>query len=113
MKLHVQELEGGDKALNDNTNYYTDLRADDYIKQGGVSKTISYAVKDLTRPDNETNGKTYYRQIVVKLPEDFGTKSCAVIMPTQTARISRARMTLYAMCVPVSALRVRAVRTCC
>lgn len=74
MKLHVQELEGGDKALNDNTNYYTDLRADDYIKQGGVSKTISYAVKDLTRPDNETNGKTYYRQIVVKLPEDFGTK---------------------------------------
>lgn len=73
MKLRVDELDRA-KALDENEKYYTNLNPDNYILQGGVSKTISYAVKDLTRPDYETNGKSYYRQIVVKLPVSYGTQ---------------------------------------
>ena len=73
MKLRVDELDCA-KALDENAKYYTNLNPNDYIKAGGVNKTLSYTVKDLTRPDNETNGKSYYRQIVVKLPTSYGTK---------------------------------------
>lgn len=73
MKLRVDELDRL-KLLDENETYYTNLNADDYILSGGVNKTVSYTVKDLTRPDNETNGKSYYRQVVVKLPQSYGTR---------------------------------------
>lgn len=73
MKLRVDELDRA-KPLSEDEKYYTNLNADDYILKNGVNKTMSYTVKDLTRPDNETNGKSYYRQIVVKLPTSYGTK---------------------------------------
>lgn len=73
MKLRVDEL-SRERLLSEDESYYTNLNADDYILSGGVNKTISYTVKDLTRPDNETNGKSYYRQIAVKLPKSYGTK---------------------------------------
>ena len=73
MKLNVQEL-SSTNVLDENANYYTNLNVADYINPQGVSKQLTYSVKDLTRPDNETNGKTYYRQVVVKLPVSYGTR---------------------------------------
>lgn len=71
MKLRAQEL-SLNNVLDEDKNYYTNLNADDFINPNGIDKSVSYTVKDLTRPDNETNGKSYYRQIVIKLPKEYG-----------------------------------------
>jgi len=74
MKLHVQEL---DKAntLEENVAYYTNLNPSAYVNANSAfQKTVSYAVKDLTRPESETSGTKYYRQIVVKLPAQYGSE---------------------------------------
>lgn len=72
MKLRAQEL-STNNVLDEDKKYYTDINADDFINADGIDKSISYTVKDLTRPDNETNGISYYRQIVIKLPKEYGT----------------------------------------
>lgn len=73
MKLRAQEL-STHNVLDEEKKYYTDINPDEYINSLGIDKSISYTVKDLTRPDNETNGISYYRQIVIKLPKEYGTK---------------------------------------
>lgn len=73
MKLRVREL-SKNNVLDEEKNYYSNLNINDYINNNGIDKSIAYTVKDLTRPNSETDGKTYYRQIVVKLPEEYGTK---------------------------------------
>lgn len=73
MKLRVREL-SKTNVMSDSKKYYSNLNVDDFVNPQGINKSISYAVKDLTRPDNETNGKNYYRQIVVKLPASYGTQ---------------------------------------
>lgn len=73
MKLRVQEL-GFDKILEEGNDYYSNLDPEEYIKQGGIDKTISYAVKDLTLSDSLNNGLKYLRQVKIKLPADYGTK---------------------------------------
>lgn len=74
MKLRVTELDP-DKTLAEGQTYYTNIRPADYLSATPTtSKTISYAVKDLTRPDSETDGTTYYRQIPIKMPKDYGTR---------------------------------------
>ncbi len=71
MKLRAQEL-SLNNVLDEDKKYYTNLNADDFINPNGIDKSISYTVKDLTRPDKETNGISYYRQIVIKLPKEYG-----------------------------------------
>ena len=56
MKLRAQEL-SLNNVLDEDKNYYTNLNADDFINSNGIDKSVSYTVKDLTRPDSETNGK--------------------------------------------------------
>lgn len=75
MKLRVREL-SKDNILRDNgTKYYTSIDPAQYIASDGiVDQTVLYAVKDLTRPDNETNGKKYYRTVKVALPKAYGTR---------------------------------------
>lgn len=73
MKLHVQELDLNN-PLEESDAYYTNIDVSKYVNASSpYQKTISYAVKDLTRPSSETDGSTYYRQIAVKMPADYGT----------------------------------------
>ena len=73
MKLRVREL-SKTNVLSESKNYYSNLNVADYINSDGVDKSVAYTVKDLTRPDSETDGKTYYRQVIVKLPAEYGTQ---------------------------------------
>lgn len=73
MKLHVQELDL-DNPLEESETYYTNIDVSEYVNADSpYQKTLTYAVKDLTRPDSETDGSTYYRQIAVKMPAEYGT----------------------------------------
>ncbi len=75
MKLRVRELSKENLLLDNGTKYYTSIDPSRYINsQGIVDQTVLYAVKDLTRPDNETNGKKYYRSVKVSLPKAYGTR---------------------------------------
>lgn len=73
MKLRVREL-SKTNVMSESENYYSNLNVDDFVNPLGVNKSVSYAVKDLTRPESETDGKNYYRQIVIKLPTEYGTQ---------------------------------------
>lgn len=74
MKIGVHELDI-DKIIEENENYYTDLEADRFITEGkGYSTSLSYSVKDLSRPDSLTDGSTYYRSVIVRLPVEYGRK---------------------------------------
>ncbi len=75
MKLRVRELSKDNLLHDDGTKYYTTIDASKYIAADGiVDQTVLYAVKDLTRPDNETNGKKYYRSVKIALPKEYGTR---------------------------------------
>ncbi len=72
MKLTAYELDP-DKIIEENENYYTNLDASQFYTKGkGIETSLSYAVKDLTRADSLTDGSTYYRSIIVRLPESYG-----------------------------------------
>ncbi len=72
MKMNVQELDTN-KVIKENETYYTNLDASRFITEGvGIKTSMSYAVKDLSRPDSPTDGITYYRSILVKLPVEYG-----------------------------------------
>lgn len=74
MKLRVRELDR-QNTLEENKMYYTNVKTDKYVDEDSpCQKVITYSVKDLTRPESETDGKTYYRQIAVKLPVEYGTQ---------------------------------------
>lgn len=71
MKLYVQELDTAN-VMPENGCYYSTLKPEKYLSQTSpYRKTLTFAVKDFTRPATETDGKTYYRSIVVKLPVDY------------------------------------------
>lgn len=73
MKLSVQELDKNN-IIDESRAHYSNLNPMAYVDtERGVQKDLTYAVKDLTRPDGETSGTTYYRQITVKLPVSYGT----------------------------------------
>lgn len=74
MKMAVHELDI-DKPVSENGHYYTTLNADDFLTEGkGFSTTLSYSVKDLSRPDSVTDGNTYYRCIIVRMPAEYGRR---------------------------------------
>ena len=69
MKLAVQELDTA-KVIRENQFLYTNLSPEEYYTPGkGQHTTLSYAIKDLSRPDSITS---LSRNIVVRLPEDYG-----------------------------------------
>lgn len=69
MKLSAQELDTA-KVVSENTALYTNLDASEFLTEGkGVSTTLTYAVKDLSRPDSITNTT---HNIVVRLPKEYG-----------------------------------------
>ena len=73
MKLYVHELDTN-KVMKENIPYYTNLNPMDYVKDdGGLHTSMAYSIKDLTRPDTETNGSQYYRSVVVRLPAEYGS----------------------------------------
>ncbi len=73
MKLNVQELDTN-KIIKENVPYYTNLDANEFLTLGkGVQTAVAYAVKDLGRADSLTDGSTYYRSIVIKLPKEYGS----------------------------------------
>lgn len=74
MKLTVQEL---DKAnvLEESNAYYTNIDPKEFVNPDTeYKKTISYAVKDMSRTEVENSGTSYYRQIAVKMPAKYGTE---------------------------------------
>ena len=73
MKLRVQEL-SKENVLEEDSAYYTCMNVDKFIDRNGIEKSLTYTVKDLTRPDKETTGKNYYREIIIRLPKEYGTK---------------------------------------
>ncbi len=74
MKLKVFELDKH-TPIDEKVAYYSNIDPMDYVTPDqNFSKEITYSVKDLTRPEYETSGGTYYRQVVVKMPKDYGTQ---------------------------------------
>lgn len=72
MTLHVQELDTA-RVMEENVPYYTNLDASDFLSTSTpVQTNISYSVKDLSRPDSVTDGSTYLRSVVIKLPPSYG-----------------------------------------
>ena len=72
MKLVVQELDTT-KVVEENKFYYSNVSPEEFYTQGqGQKESVTYAVKDLTRPDSVTDGYSYYRSVIVKLPRDYG-----------------------------------------
>ena len=69
MKLDVQELDTA-KIIRENEFFYTNLNPENYYTKGkGQHTTLSYAVKDLSRPDSITS---LSRNIVVRLDNSYG-----------------------------------------
>ncbi len=74
MKLRVRDLDAA-RTLAEGEHYYSDLKPSDFVSASpAVDKTLSYAVKDFTRSDEVTNGSTYYRNVVIKLPQSYANK---------------------------------------
>ncbi len=72
MKLLVQELDTA-KVMEEGISYYTDINPSDYLSTtSDVKVSMTYAVKDLMRPETETEGTSYYRSIRVPLPVSYG-----------------------------------------
>lgn len=72
MKMNIQELDKN-HVLEESNSYYTNIDPKKYVSSTTeYKKSITYSVKDLSRPDNETSGNRYYRQITVKLPTKYG-----------------------------------------
>lgn len=73
MKLTIHELDKNN-TLEESESYYTNLNPKDYISTStDNTKTMTYTVKDLTRPNNETTGTTTYREIDIRLPQSYAT----------------------------------------
>ena len=74
MKLYVHELDTN-KVMKENIPYYTNLDPMDYVKtDGGLHTSMAYSIKDLTRPDTETDASQFYRSVVVRMPAEFGSQ---------------------------------------
>lgn len=72
MKLLVHELDTNN-VMKEGINYYTNINPEAYVNQNSSEKiSLTYAVKDLTRPTNETDGSSYYRSIRVQLSKQYG-----------------------------------------
>lgn len=72
MKMEVQELDTN-KVMKENMTYYTDLVPEEYTNaQTAYKSQLAYCVKDLSRPDSLTDGTSYFRNIVIKLPASYG-----------------------------------------
>lgn len=72
MTLHVHELDTA-KVMKENVPYYTNLDASAYLSETTPIQTdVSYSIKDLSRPDSVTDGSTYLRSVVIKLPPSYG-----------------------------------------
>lgn len=74
LKIRVRELDKNN-VMEEDVKYYTDINPHIYVSPNPeVDKSLTYAVKDLSRPDDETSGITYYRQVAVKLPKEYADK---------------------------------------
>lgn len=72
MKLQVQELDTT-RIMEEGIHYYTSLDPNDYLNSASdVKRTVTYSVKDLTRPTTETESSSYYRSVRVRLPAEYG-----------------------------------------
>lgn len=72
MKLHVQELDTAN-VMEEGVKYYTNINPEQYVNaSAGENFFLTYAVKDFTRPSNETDGSSYYRSIRVPLSKNYG-----------------------------------------
>ena len=70
MTLTLKELDPA-KIMEEGQTYFTDINPDDYVKADGFSKTVTYTAKDLTKPVTVGESKTYYKNIPVKLPQEY------------------------------------------
>ena len=74
MKMRVREL-SREKIMEEGVQYYTNLNPQDFLGNNpAVDKSLTYAIKDLSRPDNETSGTTYYRQVAIKLDSTYAQR---------------------------------------
>ena len=72
MKLMVQELDTAN-VIEEGVKYYTNINPTQYLNPDPNSAfSMTYAVKDFTRPSTETDGSTYYRSIRVPLKSEYG-----------------------------------------
>ncbi|MDR2057321.1 MAG: DUF4270 domain-containing protein [Dysgonamonadaceae bacterium] len=53
-------------------NYYTNINPDDYCNRNKVWGSKSYTAWDLTLPDSIRNNSTYYKNVSIPLPTDWG-----------------------------------------
>lgn len=72
MKLFVNELDTNN-VIRENVSYYTNMDPKQFVSANGVKTAVAYALKDLSRPDNETDGVQFYRNVVVRLPKEYGS----------------------------------------
>lgn len=74
MKLQVTELDR-QHVMEEGRPYYTSIDPADYVNRvNPVTKSVTYAVKDLTVSDEQNSGSKYYRSVSVKLPREYGSE---------------------------------------
>lgn len=73
MKLNVHSL-SKEHVMEEDDKFYTNLKPSDYLDTTSpVTKSVSYAVKNLAVSSSQNSGTRYYRSVVVKLPVSYGT----------------------------------------
>lgn len=75
MKMGVYELDTAN-VLDEDATYYTNIDPTQYLStaEGAISKVVSYAVTDLSVPDTTRYDDDYSKNILVKLPVEYGTQ---------------------------------------
>lgn len=73
MKFRVQEMDTAN-VMEETELYYTDVDPDRFVNAEGYSKDLTFAVRDLTRADTTLNSSSYYKQLRVVLPVEYGTE---------------------------------------
>lgn len=75
MKLGVYELDSVN-VLEEDETYYTNIDPTQYLSTSpnAISKTVSFAVTDLSVEDTTRYSDDYSKNILIKLPTDYGTK---------------------------------------
>ncbi len=73
MKYRVQEMDTAN-VMEETDLYYTNVDPQQYVSATGYSKDLTFAVRDLTKADSTLNSSSYYQQLRVILPVEYGTE---------------------------------------
>lgn len=73
MKVTAQEIDTQNTPEGNGT-YYTNLKPEEWLKQGGEQQTASYSIFDQTQPKAQVENKANYRYFNIRLSKEFAQR---------------------------------------